>query len=59
VTKWKRENGLERYFNCPLTPDFVPIEKAWQLPKQAVRKRRCWEDAIVKELAEEGWDALK
>ncbi|KAK4034025.1 hypothetical protein C8A01DRAFT_49492 [Parachaetomium inaequale] len=43
VTKWKRENSLESYFNCPLSLDFVPIEK----------------DAIVKELAEEGWDALK
>jgi hypothetical protein len=59
VTKWKKENGLESYFNCPLSPDFVPIEKAWQLPKQYVRKRPCWEDGIVKDLAEEGWDALQ
>jgi hypothetical protein len=59
VTKWKKENGLESYFNCPLSLDFVPIEKAWQLPKQYVRKRPCWEDGIVKDLAEEGWDALE
>ncbi|KAK3936995.1 hypothetical protein QBC46DRAFT_461143 [Diplogelasinospora grovesii] len=58
VNKWKKENGLKSYFNCPLSPDFVPIEKAWQLPKQAVRRRPCWEDSIVKELAEEGWAEL-
>ncbi|KAK4119917.1 hypothetical protein N657DRAFT_674595 [Parathielavia appendiculata] len=34
VNRWKEENGLESYFNCPLSPDFVPIERAWQLPKQ-------------------------
>ncbi len=28
VNKWKQANGLESYFNCPLSPDFVPIEKA-------------------------------
>ena len=59
ITNWKKENGLESYFNCPLSPDFVPIERAWQLPKQYIRKRPCWEDSIVKELAQEGWDALK
>jgi hypothetical protein len=59
VTRWKKNNGLESYFNCPLSPDFVPIEKAWQRPKQAVRTRPCWDDAIVKELAQEGWDGLQ
>ena len=41
ITKWEKENGLNSYFNCPLSPDFVPIEKAWQRPKQAVRGRPC------------------
>ncbi len=59
VTRWKKKNGLDSYFNCPLSPDFVPIEKAWQRPKQAVRTRPCWEDSIVKELAQEGWDGLQ
>ncbi|KAK3951877.1 hypothetical protein QBC32DRAFT_370791 [Pseudoneurospora amorphoporcata] len=52
------ENGLEHYFNCSCSPDFTPIEKAWQSPKQYLRKRPCWDDTIVKELAEEGWAAL-
>ncbi|KAK4237894.1 hypothetical protein C8A03DRAFT_15612 [Achaetomium macrosporum] len=59
VTKWKQENGLESYFNCPLSPDFVPIERALQSPKQYVTKRPCWDDRTVKELVEEGWAALK
>ena len=33
VTNWKKENELESSFSCPLSPDFVPIEKAWQLLK--------------------------
>jgi hypothetical protein len=59
VTEWKKENGLESYFNCPLSPDFLPIERAWQLPKQYVRTRPYWEDRIVKELAEEGWATVQ
>ncbi|KAK4232654.1 hypothetical protein C8A03DRAFT_48484 [Achaetomium macrosporum] len=59
VRDWKERNGLESFFNCTQSPDFSPIEKAWQLPKQAVNKRPCWEDDIVKQLAEEGWQGLK
>jgi hypothetical protein len=58
VRTWKEANGLESYFNCASSPDFTPIEKAWQGPKQYVRKRPCWDDAIVKELAEEGWASV-
>ncbi|KAK4158499.1 hypothetical protein C8A00DRAFT_28509 [Chaetomidium leptoderma] len=32
--EWKQAYGLQSYFNCPLSPDFVPIERAWQGPKQ-------------------------
>jgi transposase len=59
VQKWKQENGLQSFFNCPLSPDFVPIERAFQLPRQYVKHRACWEDSSVKELAEEGWGALR
>jgi len=59
VRTWKKDNGLESFFNCASSPDFVPIEKAWQGPKQYVRKRPCWDDSIVKELAQEGWDSVK
>ncbi|KAK4126699.1 hypothetical protein N657DRAFT_640561 [Parathielavia appendiculata] len=46
------QNGLEYFFNYAQFPDFSPIEKAWQGPKY-------WDDKIVKELAEEGWAAVK
>ena len=59
VRTWKKENGLESFFNCASSPDFSPIEKAWQGPKQYVKKRPCWDDEIVKELAEEGWAAVE
>ncbi|KAK3936031.1 hypothetical protein QBC46DRAFT_270506, partial [Diplogelasinospora grovesii] len=59
VRTWKQQNGLESYFNCSSSPDFSPIERAWQAPKQYVKKRPCWEDSIVKELAEEGWAHLQ
>jgi hypothetical protein len=58
VRTWKRDHGLESFFNCSSSPDFAPIEKAWQLPKQYVRKRPCWEDDLVRGLAEEGWETL-
>jgi hypothetical protein len=58
VRTWKRDHGLETFFNCSSSPDFTPIEKAWQLPKQYIRKRPCWEDDSVRGLAEEGWENL-
>lgn len=59
VRAWKQANGLESFFDCASSPDFSPIEKAWQGPKEYVKKRPCWEDSNVKELAEEGWAAVK
>lgn len=59
VMAWKEKNRLEHYFNCSFSPDFVPIEKAWTFPKQEVKKRPCWNDELVKELAEEGWAKLQ
>ena len=59
VRTWKEKNGLESFFNCASSPDFSPIAKAWQGPKQYVKKRPCWDGELVKELAEEGWAAVK
>ncbi|RFU30684.1 hypothetical protein B7463_g5645, partial [Scytalidium lignicola] len=58
VKTWKRHHGLESFINCPQSPDFVPIERAFQAPKEAVKRRPRWDDTIVKELAEEGWNNL-
>jgi hypothetical protein len=59
VRDWKEKNGLDHFFNCAQSPDFSPIEKAWQGPKQYVKKRPCWDDGLVRELAEEGWASVK
>jgi hypothetical protein len=57
---WKEENGFQSYFNFSSSPDFAPIEKAWQGPKQYVKKRPWWDDDdIVREIAEEGWAAVE
>ena len=29
IRTWKKEAGLDSFFNCSSSPDFVPIEKAW------------------------------
>ncbi|KAL0469508.1 hypothetical protein QR685DRAFT_588997 [Neurospora intermedia] len=58
VKQWKEENGLKYYFNCSGYPDFIPINKVWQSPKQYLRKRGKWDDEICWELVEEGWTAL-
>ncbi|KAK4119375.1 hypothetical protein N657DRAFT_626809 [Parathielavia appendiculata] len=41
VRAWKEQSSLESFFNCAQSPDFSPIEKAWQGPKQYVKKRPC------------------
>ncbi|KAK4129395.1 hypothetical protein N657DRAFT_660760 [Parathielavia appendiculata] len=46
VRAWKEQNGLESFFNCAQSPNFSPIEKAWQGPKQYVKKRPCWDDEL-------------
>lgn len=37
IAKWKKENGLLHYFNCPSSPDLAPIENAWGLLKAKMR----------------------
>ncbi len=54
VRTWKRDNGLESFLNCSGSPDLSPRGRAWQAPKQAVKKRPWWDGGIVRDLAEEG-----
>ena len=58
VRTWKRQNGLDYFFNCASSPDIPPIEKAWIASKEAVRAKECWDDSTLKELAEEGHAGL-
>lgn len=58
VKTWKEKNNLISYFNCSSSPDFPPIENAWQAPKEAVKGYAHWDPDTVKELAEEGWAKL-
>ena len=50
VRKWKEENGLSYYFNCPGSPDLAPIEKAWKALKEWVRKVPYWDNKVTREL---------
>lgn len=58
VRTWKKDNGLESFFNCPSSPDLSPIELCWQAPKQYLRQIPHWDDTTTKELIVEGWDNL-
>lgn len=58
VRTWKARHKLDHYFQSSQSPDFSPIEKCWNAPKEYVKKKPYWNDQIVKDLAEEGWQAL-
>lgn len=55
VRKWKEENGLESYWNCPGSPDLAPIENVWGLQKSYMSKFTHWEVEETRELALEAW----
>ena len=59
ITKWKDANGISYYFNHPYSPDLALIENCWIAPKSYLRKSGYYIDEMVKEIALEGWDALK
>lgn len=59
LKKWKDSQPWSYYKNCPYSPDLAPIENAWRAPKQALKKYGHWDDESIKEVAEQGWDALK
>lgn len=58
ITKWKQDNNVTWYHNCPYSPDLAPIENAWLAPKAWLRKFAHWDDNTVWEVAQEGWEAL-
>jgi hypothetical protein len=58
VHTWKQDHGLKSYFNCHDSLDLAPIEKAWQPPKQYIRKFPHWDKEETQELAKEGWDKV-
>jgi hypothetical protein len=54
VRSWKERNGLTSYFNRAGSPDFVPIENVWSVPKAWCRKMPHWDEKTTKELVLEG-----
>ena len=54
VKKWKTENQLQYYINCPSSPDLSPIENCWQPPKQYIQKYPHYDDASTRGLIYEG-----
>ncbi|KAF2184633.1 hypothetical protein K469DRAFT_708823 [Zopfia rhizophila CBS 207.26] len=58
VRTWKKENGLQYYFNCHSSPDLSVIENCWQPPKQYVKKFPHWDEQDTRELAIEGWEKV-
>ena len=56
VQTWKRQNNLQFYFNCSGSPDLAPIENAWQVPKQALRKFPHWTKVEMLDIATEAWE---
>jgi hypothetical protein len=58
VKSWKEKNGLRHYFNCPGSPDWPPIEKAWRLPKSEVTSWMCLTHDDLVEAVQDGWHKL-
>jgi hypothetical protein len=54
VKKWKLDNHLDHYFNCPGSPDLAPIENCWRPPKQFLQRFPHWDEFETRELAIEG-----
>ena len=49
---------LKSYFNCPQSPDLVPIENAWSAPKEWIAQFDSWDNDSLQSLAIEGWNRL-
>lgn len=58
VHTWKKNNGVEYYFNCHSSPDLAIIKNCWQPPKQYVKKFPHFDKGDTRELALEGWDKV-
>ncbi|KAF1809503.1 hypothetical protein P152DRAFT_461448 [Eremomyces bilateralis CBS 781.70] len=55
VSQWKKDVGLQSYFNCAGSPDLAIIEDCFQPLKQYIRKFRHWEPDETRQLAQETW----
>ena len=55
VRTWKKDNGLEYYFNCASSSDLVFIENCWLISKQKLRSVTHWDDETIIELIRKGW----
>ena len=58
VRAWKTAHRLKSYFNCPQSPDLVPIENAWSAPKEWIAQFDSWDNDSLQSLAIEGWNRL-
>lgn len=58
ATRWKEDNNLLYYANCPHSLDLSPIENAWQVPKQFIGKKPHWDDKTCIEAIKKGWANL-
>ena len=58
VAKWFRKNGVQVFYDCHNSPDLAPTENGWQGPNQYASKQPHWDGISLKELLQEGWDAI-
>ena len=58
VANWFKQRGVRTFFNCHTSPDLAPIENCWQAPKQYASKYPYWDERSLKELLQEGWEAV-
>ncbi|KJZ70201.1 hypothetical protein HIM_10424 [Hirsutella minnesotensis 3608] len=58
VRAWKEKHGLRYFFNCASSPDLSPVENCWNVVKENLRRQPHWEQSVIRDLAEEGWEKL-
>lgn len=59
VRAWKERHGSEHFFNCPGKSDMSPIQSALRVSKEYIRQDAQWDEEMLKDLAEEGWDDMQ
>lgn len=56
VQQWKRQHGLQHYFNCSGSPDLSPIENCWQPLKQLLNSTPHWDIETIQAIGQTAWD---
>ena len=56
VRVWKRNHGLQYYFNVPRNPDLAIIENCWQSVKQHFSKTPHWDNDELKDHIQYAWE---